>query len=113
MLHITCMNFEVALCGSTFYVALPFVIPNNNNDNIHQRTGRRACDVISVTKRIFVHSFVKPKNIRLVGFDIRFTTRMHTSTRGIIIWYDTLRPGILFDPGVQNYVEVVDGIEMW
>ena len=68
-----CMNFEVALCGSAFYVALPFVIPNSN-DSIHQMTGRRACDVISVTKRIFVHSFVKPKNIRLVGFDIRFTT---------------------------------------
>ena len=50
MLHITCMNFEVALCGSAFYVALPFVIPNNNN-NIHQMTERRACDGISVTKR--------------------------------------------------------------
>ena len=37
-------------------------------------TERRACDVICVTKRIFVHSFVKLKNIRLVGFDIRFTT---------------------------------------
>ena len=73
MVHITCMNFEVTLCGSSFYMALPFVIPNNN-DNIHQMTGRRACDVISATKRIFVHSFVKPKNIRLVGFDIRFTT---------------------------------------
>ena len=70
------MNFEVALCGSTFYVALPFVIPNNKKgiDNIHQMTERRACDVICVTKRIFVHSFVKLKNIRLVGFDIRFTT---------------------------------------
>ena len=45
------MNFEVALCGSAFYVALPFVIPNNN-DNIHQMTERRACDGISVyTKR--------------------------------------------------------------
>ena len=75
MVHIMCMNFEVALCGSTFYVALPFIIPNNT-DNIHQMTGRRACDVISVTKRIFVHSFVKPKNIRLVGFHIRFTTNM-------------------------------------
>ena len=46
----TCMNFEVALCGSAFNVALPFVIPNNN-DNIHQMAERRACDGISVTKR--------------------------------------------------------------
>ena len=43
MLHIAYMNFEVALCGSAFYVALPFVIPNSN-DNIHQMTERRACD---------------------------------------------------------------------
>ena len=28
----------------------------------------------SLSRRIFVHSFAKPKNIRLVGFDIRFTT---------------------------------------
>ena len=75
MLHITCMNFEVALCGSAFDVALPFVI-SNRNDNIHQMTERRVCDAIRVTKRIFVRSFVKPKNIRLVGFDIRFTTRI-------------------------------------
>ena len=67
MLHITCVNFEVALCDSAFYVALLFVIPNNN-DNVHQMTERRACDVICITKRIFVHLFVKPKNIRLLGF---------------------------------------------
>ena len=76
MLHITYMNFEVALCGSTFYVGLLFVIPNNN-DKIHQMTERRACDVICVTKRIFIRSFVKPKNIRIIrllGFNIRFTT---------------------------------------
>ena len=56
-------------------MALPFVIPNNN-DNIHQMTEKRSCDVICATKRIFVRSFVNPKNIRLLGFDIRFTTRM-------------------------------------
>ena len=54
-----------SLMWQYIYVALPCVIPNNN-DSIHLMTGRRACDVISVTKRIFVHSFVKPKNIRLV-----------------------------------------------
>ena len=51
MLHITFMNLEVALCGSIFYVALPFVIHNNiiiSIDNIHQMTERRACDVICV-----------------------------------------------------------------
>ena len=42
-------------------------------------TERRACDVICVTKRIFIHSFVKLKNIRLVGFDIRFTTNNNAS----------------------------------
>ena len=69
------MNFEVALCGSAFYVALPFVIPNKN-DNIHQMTERRACDVTCVTKRIFVHSFIKPQDIRLLDFDIRFTINL-------------------------------------
>ena len=41
-------------------------------------TERRACDVIRVKERIFVRSFVKPKNIRLLGFDIRFTTSVRT-----------------------------------
>ena len=40
-------------------------------------TERRAWDVIRVNERIFVRSFVKPKNIRLLGFDIRFTTSIY------------------------------------
>ena len=40
----------------------------------NKMTERRVCDVIRVNERIFVRSFVKPKNIRLLGFDIRFTT---------------------------------------
>ena len=61
-----------------FLWLLPYVIPNNN-ENIHEMTERRARDVICVTKgifvRLFVRSFVKPKNIRLLSFDIRFTTK--------------------------------------
>ena len=44
----------------------------------NKMTERRACDVIRVNERIFVRSFVKPKNIRLLGFDIRFTTTFGT-----------------------------------
>ena len=42
----------------------------------NKMTERRSCDVICVNERIFVRSFVKPKNIRLLGFDIRFTTNV-------------------------------------
>ena len=50
----------------------------------NKMTERRVCDVIRVNERIFVRSFVKPKNIRLLGFDIRFNTTVKATYSRLI-----------------------------
>ena len=49
------------------------------------------CDVIGVKERIFVRSFVKPKNIRLLGFDIRSPLGHVWSSLNSHVGYPTFR----------------------
>ena len=50
----------------------------------NKMTERRVYDVIRVNERIFVRSFVKPKNIRLLGFLIFVSPLISTQLRGIL-----------------------------
>ena len=60
---------------------MPFLSCLINVTISNKMTERRACDAIRVNEIIFVCSFVKPKNIRLLGFDIRFTTTLNVTNK--------------------------------